>query len=68
MSGFLASVTLKGTKIGGFILNNPMSKNGLVKNSVSRNQVVSGNPAMHTDYLMRLNLANIQNGHCISKL
>ena len=49
MSGFLASVTLKGTKIGGFILNNPMSKNGLVKNSVSRNQVVPGNPAMHTD-------------------
>lgn len=49
MSRFLASVTLKGTKIGGFILNNPMSKNGLVKNSVSRNQVVPGNPAMHTD-------------------
>lgn len=49
MSSFLASVTLKGTKIGGFILKNPMSKNGLVKNSVSRNQVVPGNPAMHTD-------------------
>ena len=49
MSRFLASVTHKETKIGGFILNNPMSKNGLVKNSVSRNQVVPGNPAMHTD-------------------
>lgn len=49
MSRFLASVTLKATKIEGFILNNPMFKKGLVKNSVNRNQVVPGNPAMHTD-------------------